>query len=249
MKKLTILFISMILLSACQQMLAPGAPSAAALTPTSTTSFTATMTLAPTATASITLSPTPIFTTTPTPPDFYHGFALSLEQFPVVDKADIPKIIAYLRSQPSLLPHGPITVQPSVRMSSPDGNGHFVLTCPNGTCAVAASIQIKDQGHEPHILIWEITMKNGERGYLLGYIYDPIDNPGIYKFYSLDTMYGMSRGLLFVTGMPKSYQNKYPYLAYLLQQPGFLDAIDKFTETGIIPPPLENLIIPELEGH
>jgi hypothetical protein len=246
MKNLTNLFILMILLSACQQMLSPGSPSAPALTPTSTTSFTPTMTFAPTATATITLSPTPIFTATPTPPNFYHGFAPSLEQFPVVDKADIPKIIAYLRSQPSLLPHGPVTVQLSVRMSSPDGNGHFVLTCPNGTCVVAASIKIEDQGREPYIVIWEVTMKNGERGYLSAYIYDPVEFGTQAMYKRLADGSGKVAELLFVTGCPKVYQSELPYLTYLVQQPGFLDAIDMFIATGIIPPELETMILPEM---
>ena len=124
---------------------------------------------------------TPTETPTPTPkaPEFYSGLAPTLEQFPVVDKADISAIVAALRAGPTLLDAnaGPILV--GEIMSRPDGYKYLTMYCNQDgivNCAPAASIQFTDSinGAErnPHVIIWEVMTPNG-RGYIVGYAYDP----------------------------------------------------------------------------
>jgi len=176
---------------------------------------------------------------------FFKGFAPRLEQFVWVDKSDIPVIIDYFRSQPPLVSADAPTAKPLPRMSSPDGSGSFDLhVTDEGSCVGAASIKIQYQGGEPYFVIWQVKMKNGMPGYLLGYIYDPTefntlgDSDGKYAL-----GYTPPDEMIFRTGQSSKYRSKYPYYEYIFNQPGYLDAIDKYIATGIIPPELEKIIL------
>lgn len=213
-----------------------------------TASFTLSGPETPTPTETPTPSETPPPTDTLAPteaiPNFYPGLAPTLEQFTLVDKADIPGIIVYLRSQPSLVSPDASAVEVPQRLSSPNGSGHFVVGCSEGSCVVAASIQIQDRGCQPHIVIWEVKTQNGGSGYLLGMIsYPPEWNNTSYNTVADES--GKAGILIFTTGVGKPYQDKYPYVTYLVQQPGFWNAIDTWHTTGIIPPELETMIILE----
>jgi hypothetical protein len=189
-------------------------------------------------------------TETPVPteaiPNFYHGAAPTLEQFPVVDKSDIPAIIDYLRSQPSVLT--PDSPAPKLvhMLKSPTGQGYFTGWCnADGliNCAPAASIQIKDQGIDPHILIWEIRNTDGSRGYLVDYYTDS------YQFVMKKTYKGLvdHPGSTFYmqvnTGFETGLQHLYPYAMSLFQQPGYVEALQQWIDTGNIPEALEHLIV------
>jgi len=194
---------------------------------------------------------TPTETPTPTPkaPEFYSGLAPTLEQFPVVDKADISAIVAALRAGPTLLDAnaGPILV--GEIMSRPDGYKYLTMYCNQDgivNCAPAASIQFTDSinGAErnPHVIIWEVMTPNG-RGYIVGYAYDPIE---MYFQNQYNTLRKNPRGpqtFNFVVGYSSDWQNQKPYEYSQTQQPGFLDAMRTFSEKDIITPEFEALIM------
>lgn len=201
-----------------------------------------------------TLRPTDTLAPTEAIPDFYHGLAPTWEQFPVVDKADISNIIAYLRSQPSLLSPDAPAVEVAQRLSSPDGSGRFSISCFEGSCVLAASVQIQDQGYEPYIVIWEVKTQNGGRGYLLGYVRDPVEytfTPQLNDKWlnMLAHGSGVYADMSFTTGQNQFFRDNLHYNAYLLQQPGLLDAIDAWHATGILPPELENMILMQTGLH
>jgi hypothetical protein len=56
---------------------------------------------------------------------FFHGLAPTMEQFPIVDKSDIPVIIDYLRHQPSLLTPDSQAPELSQMLKSTTGQAFF----------------------------------------------------------------------------------------------------------------------------
>ena len=181
---------------------------------------------------------------------FFKGFAPTLEQFIQIDKSDIPIIIDYFRSQPPLVSPDAPPVVPGPRPRNAVGTFNLWVT-DMGSCVGVASIKIQyAPGFEPYIVIWQAKMKNGAPGYLLGWIYDVFENNSLTRggYYGDGTyapMYTPSGALVFVTGGDKKWKDVLPNTFSLFNQPGYLEAIDKFISTGIIPPELENIILLE----
>lgn len=210
-------------------------------------------------TASFTLSgpetPTPTETPPPTDtlapteaiPNFYHGLAPTLEQFTKVNRSDIRTIIDYLASQQSLLAPGSKAIEISQILRSSSGEAHFAIACNlNGAvnCAPAASIQISEQGIDPHIIIWEVRNKDGSRGYISQYIYDSFQHSYTNWYEYLVTNPLDSGVRSFHVGITSDTQTRYAYTVTLFQQPGFLEAVQQWIDTGNIPEVFKDLILP-----
>ncbi len=216
--------------------------------PTSAPMATATDTPFPTATATETDTPTPEASPMPAVPYFFPGLASNLELFSPENKADIPTIINYLASRPSLLDAGSSPVGIARIVHDPaTGAGAFSVDCNSGNkinCIPAASIKIQDQGIDPYILIWEIRNKDGSRGYFAAYIYDSFQQHWDYGYNQLVTNPRGSASIMFHTSLSNSTKPLYPYDVSLTQQPGYLEAVQEWINTGIVPAALKNLILP-----
>ena len=183
---------------------------------------------------------------------FFKGFAPTLEQFVQIDKSDISIIIDYFRSQPPLVSPDAPAVIPGPRDITPNArDGTFNLWVLDvDSCVGVASIKIQyAPGFEPYIVIWQAKMKNGAPGYLLGWIYDVLENNSITTGYLGDgnyaSTYTPSGRLVFVATSAEQWRDRYPNVFSVFNQPGYLEAIDKFIATGIIPPELETIILLE----
>jgi len=205
----------------------------------------------PTETPSPTPRPTDTLAPTEAVPDFYPGVAPTLEQFPLVDRADIPAIIAYLHTQPSLLsPNAePITLSPI--MTDPNGTKHAAFSCnyDEVNCSPAASILYHDMVNgnavDVKALILEVKTKNpGDgRGYIakIMYVGDDIASY-VYYFLSRDPKQPF---ILDVGVYGIKQQASHPYGYFLgQQQPGLLDAMVTLQKTGVWTPEAEQMIWP-----
>lgn len=202
-----------------------------------------------------TLFPNMVLTTlteTPVPtemaPNFYHGLAPTLEQFTLVDRADIPDIIDYLASQPSLLPPASKAIELStIGPPSRSGESHFSILCNYRgeiNCVPAASIQIAEQGIDPHIIIFELRNKDGSRGYIPLYMYDSYQYYYIFGYQRLVANPFGSYDKMIQTGLTADAMTRYAYTVFLFQQPGYLEAVQQWIDTGNVPEALKYMIVP-----
>jgi hypothetical protein len=237
------LIIVFLLLAACQAVpsgdLTATAASIASPTPAATT--------IPTSSPTATSSPTPEEPATPPFPGFYPGLAPTLDQFPLVDKADIPDFIEFLSAQDSLL--DPDSLAPAILpvVHNASGEAYFTIECNSGgliNCAPAASFQIADQGLDVHIILWEIRNKDGSRGYLANYFYDSVQYADQNAYQRLVALPLISRDYIVITGVAGQYQAAFPYVMSLFQQDGYMQVIQEWINTGNIPQAMENMIMP-----
>ncbi len=184
------------------------------------------------------------------PPDIW-GLVPTLAEFPAGVKADIPKYIAYLRSQPSLLTPGSPAAEVGQIVGTPPGASHFTVNCnwdEMVNCAPAAAFQFYEQVNgktiDPHIIIWEIRNSDGSRGYMMKYHYDSTMGDEGYEYPQIVADPTMSKTFTINTGVDPRAQERLSYIMFLLTQPGFMDAVQQWIATGIMPPELENMIIP-----
>jgi hypothetical protein len=174
------------------------------------------------------------------------GVAPSEKQFPWVNKSDLPVIAAFLHTAPLLHPDAP-PVRTSQRYHTDNGRGYFYLECPQGSIVIGASIQIKDGPGTPDIVMWEVMTKNG-LAVLPAEIFDPTNMPylgwSVLNRVSPESEFGGGE-LMMITEVPEPL----PELRieeYLIHLPGYLDAVDKFLNTGDFSD-LENFILPEVQ--
>jgi hypothetical protein len=184
----------------------------------------------------------PTATATPAAPEYYHGLAPTLDGFTEIESVDdISKIIADLRSQPSLLTDGSEPIHTSVAQ-----NNSVAFSC-NGSgeinCAVAASVKVKDQGLWRWLYIIELRNSDGTRGYLTGYGYDGVERRGTegYKRMIASPTGPIIYAILREITPP--FDKQYPYEAFNTQKPGIQELIEKFLQSQIVPPGLEDQIV------
>jgi hypothetical protein len=179
-------------------------------------------------------------------PEFYHGLAPTWEQFLLVDKARIPDIIAYLRTQPSLL--DPYAQPVSVDHLRGSGQEIYQIHCnyDGVSCAVAGSIKFMDQGTERYAVIWELKDGNGPKQYIAEFIYDSVENSMTRNYGSLVKYPTYPRTLRLYAAVPPVDIPNYPYSISLTQQPGYQEAVRTLLETQNVPPQLQDgsIIIP-----
>ncbi len=220
-------------------------PDPLAATPTRLTTATETPYLPlPTETPSPIPRPTDTLTPTEAVPNFYHGLAPTLEQFTELgSKADISKVIAYLRSQSSLLTEGSIPISTAIAQ-----NNEVAIACNANydniiNCAVAASVKVVDQGQLRWLEIIELRNSDGPRGYLTGYIYDGVELPYSKAYERL--VANPSGPIIFsiLRNIPSPYDVKYPYEKYNTLRPGVSDLVEQLLETQTVPPELEDQIV------
>jgi len=168
-----------------------------------------------------------------------------------VNKADIPKIIDYLHTQPSLLSPNAKPVTLGSIMTDPNGTKRSTFGCnyeePN--CSPAASIKYTDKfnGNELDIkvIILEVKTKNpGDgRGYIVKVMYVG-DDIASYVYYFLSRNPKMPFDVtLGVYGI--GLQSIYPYsYSQGQQQPGLWDVIVTWQKTGVLLPEAEEMIFP-----
>jgi hypothetical protein len=243
MNKFSPLLVAGFLLAAC----GPSATDGSTTPLPSTTTATATPTIIPTSNPTIKLSPTLEHTPTIELHGFYPGLAPALDQFPIVEKADIPSYIEYLRTQPSLLnPDSPSPlILPIVVGSS--GESYFTVECNEDglvNCVPVASLQIAEQGLDIHIILWEIRNQDGSRGYLADYFYDSFQFTNLKSFERLVAYPDITRDYLVITDIGPDLKAFNPYILTLFQQPGYLQVNQEWIDTGNIPEALENMIVP-----
>ena len=177
-------------------------------------------------------------------PEFYPGLALSLDKFTELkSKDDIARIIAYLRSQPSLLTDGSEPFKTFV-----GGSNTITIECNRSgkiNCAVAASVKVFDQGHWRWLRI--VEMRNNDaarsRGYLTGYFYDEVEATWTIGY---DSMVKNPSGEIqweVIGILAPEFQALYPYEEHNIEQPGVSDLLDQLLKTQIIAPALESTII------
>jgi hypothetical protein len=244
-RSITGVLVIIFLLAGCAPRTVTAIPIAA--TATAVNSPTPTLTFIPTSTFTPSPSPTIELSPTPTIPEFYRGLAPTLGKFSLVEKADIPSIIDYLRSQPSLLTQDSPAPPISQIVHSKSGEAHFSVSCNFGgiiNCAPAASIQIAEQGLDVHIIIWEIRNSDGSRGHIVKYMYDSLQYNPIYGFERLVADPLGSYDMLIHAVVPTESQGSYPCTTFLLQQSGFPEAIQQWIDTRIIPEAFKDMILP-----
>jgi hypothetical protein len=175
-------------------------------------------------------------------PNFYPGIAPTLEQFTEIGStADISKIIAYLRSQQSLLTEGSEPINTGIAQGNDVGvecNLHGDINC-----AVAASVKVMDQGQWRWLSIIELRNEDGSRGYLTGYIYDGVEQTGTKAY---ERMVANPSGwfiLLVVRDIEPPDDVRLPYMKYNTQRPGVSEWIEEMLQTQTVPPALEDQII------
>jgi len=172
-------------------------------------------------------------------PNFYPGLAPTLEQFTEIGStADISKIIARLRSQPSLLTEGSDPIWTSVAQGNSVAVGCNANYDKIINCAVAASVKVFDQGQWRWLYIVELRNSDGSRGYLTGYIYDPVDQNGTKPYERMVAnptepfVFLIRRDIVF-----------HPYEEYNKHRPGVSELIEQLLQTQTVPPALEDQIV------
>ena len=162
--------------------------------------------------------------------------------------SDIPAILDYLASQPSLLPPGSKAIEISqISHNSSSGESHFAILCNYGgeiNCVPAASVQIAEQGIDPHIIIWEVRNKDGSRGYFPLYMYDSYQDHYIFGYQDLVANPFGSFDKMIQTGLTADAMTRYAYTVFLFQQPGYIEAVQQWIDTGIVPEAFKYMILP-----
>jgi hypothetical protein len=222
------------------------------VTPTATagmatpTANAATVTATEQASPSPTIPPTETLAPTPTVPDIYPGIAPTQEQLPLWQVTDIPAIIAKLRQGPSLLSANATAPKISTFGEGTDNSG-YLLDCNEGgmiNCAFAASGKVMKDSTEGDIVIAEVKNADGTRGYMPLLVNEGKGFMGIYKNLLARPLgpMGIFLDITYISAFPAENQIRYA----LLKQEGIIDAIIKYSQTGIVQPLMEQDII---EGH
>jgi hypothetical protein len=250
----SIVIVLIILLASC----APGQMLGPTFTPipTSTATPTATVTLTPTPTSTPTPSPTP----TPSHPPYLAAPAnYGNTSIPLIKRADLPALVAYLNSRPShLQPNAPNVSLGNV--VDQYGTKVFALICLPFSCVWVATVKLDDtetvdgvkQSIQPVIMILEVKTKDGH-GWVSAYLYDPTENKypqsytPIFNSVLFDGTF-IDRVDLGLTVKPSTeVAMQYPYFAGLYAQnksayDNSIALINQWWKTGVMDPSLWNLL-------
>ena len=176
-------------------------------------------------------------------PDYYHGLAPTEEQFSPEQPSAIPLIIADLRRGPSLLDAD--AQPPPLGLWANGAERGFTLAVNyqgkiNG--APAASIVVEEGGYKYYIIIYEILNADHTRGYLAASFWS---SSGVHSSYDwfIQRHPGGKFELSILTDSSEPIPWGEPKLGYIVDQPGFHDAVSTYEKTHIIPAELENGII------
>ena len=204
--------------------------------------------LQPTSTPNVISEPTNVpthaLTPLPEPVEYYHGFSGDLAQNTLVTDAQIDQIIAYAKTQPSLLPSNAEPTQYHRLLRETSLVYEVLLTTDN----VLASIKTADpDGTQHNGLIIEVKNKNGTTSHLK-LIFAGKEDRG---YPSVDRMYGDGIASLsgiehdFFVGIEVSNTGAHKDLPITKYMTPELQALmEEFSNTGNIPPDLEELYLP-----
>lgn len=181
----------------------------------------------------------------PKPPDVHYGEPSGANDFPVIDGASIPTLIAYVRSQPSLLPENSSEAVWTGRIPEEIYQEGINLQCKlDDNCAVVASFQTQEAGENYYHLLWEIRNSDGTSGFLVTRFAKASDGSRLFEntMKAFTTFRDMRRRIGIITG----YRNPAAagqWYDNLVNQPELQPLVDQWVETGIMPKELERLIV------
>ena len=235
MKKLIFSFALLLGLAACAS---AGVPPTRTAAPAATTPS-PTISPLPTKTQLPIVSPTLEASLTPTEVaiNFTHGLALRPEQAIFVPMDKMNDIVASVLREPALLkPDAPIA-KPTLIVDDGSGNSHFLMDCPVGSCAIAATIKTQDEGIEPDFILWMIMTANGPKPFW-DYAYDPIQHNGFGGWNRLQLKPSGPYSREYIVSLGDAGKAEYPYGATFVIQLDRQSIID-WHNTGIMPPSID----------
>ena len=145
-------------------------------------------------------------------------------------------VASVLRGPALLKPDAPIA-KPLLPTGTGNGNSHFAMDCPVGSCVIAATVKTQDQGIEPDFILWMIQTANGPKPYW-DYAYDPIQSNGLEGWKGLQSEPSGPYGREYIVTMGDAGKAEYPYGATFVGQLDRQSIID-WHNTGIMPPSID----------